>query len=370
MPPARPDQSIARAGQKPATIKEKKNALAASQMPRKAFLQIANIRDMACVELERFATKWLTEVTDVVLGDEEAVKGKNNTIIASEGHTLPLYMLSKEPFKSRLSEANAAARTEFPSIFGHQNKALNSFEASPYPNDNGAQILQLTNDERDTLLYKFWRREQDRLIAQTEAIDPDEPAIKSPQKTRRRAAGPAVEAPEKISTRGTKAPSTPRLYNSELTIIEVLPLTTAPDEPGPGNNYNEYPTGRVTRIPFMDFCDSGNYQEIIRGEATGDLDTALFSVKKLCELVEKDGKFSFVSGRLTMRKKKKRFQARGTATKERYIKNWKDIEAEHVLEKMLEQLVKGAKYDTEAKFEMKWKVEEFWGISRMDSGSS
>jgi hypothetical protein len=52
----------------------------------------------------------------------------------------------------------------------------------------------------------------------------------------------------------------------------------APDEPGPRNNYNDFSVGHLTRIlliSFMDFCDSGNYQEIIRGEGNGDLDTAL-----------------------------------------------------------------------------------------------
>jgi hypothetical protein len=61
------DQSVALTGRKPATSKQKKAALGASQMPRKAFLQIANIRDMACLDLERFATMWLIKEIDVVL---------------------------------------------------------------------------------------------------------------------------------------------------------------------------------------------------------------------------------------------------------------------------------------------------------------
>jgi hypothetical protein len=55
--------------------------------------------------------------------------------------------------------------------------------------------------------------------------------------------GPHVSSSEKSVLR-TKAPSTPRLYNSGLIIIEVKQRENITDPSAPANNYNEIPTGR------------------------------------------------------------------------------------------------------------------------------
>jgi hypothetical protein len=89
-------------------------------MPRDAFLELANTRDIDYPKIETFAIKWLLEKTNVQLVKGQTIKKTHCTVIAEGGQVLLPYVLTKSSFKSTLDKATSAARSTFPEIFGHE----------------------------------------------------------------------------------------------------------------------------------------------------------------------------------------------------------------------------------------------------------
>jgi hypothetical protein len=89
-------------------------------MPRDAFLELANTRDIDYPKIETFVIKWLLEKTNVQLVKGQTIEKTHCTVIAEGGQVLLLYVLTKSSFKSTLDKATSAARSTFAEIFGHE----------------------------------------------------------------------------------------------------------------------------------------------------------------------------------------------------------------------------------------------------------
>jgi hypothetical protein len=339
------DLRTPRGGHAPVTTaKEKRTLLTkATAVSRKAHIRLTNMREMDYQALEDMADEFLLPMTDHVTNKDLHQPAGDKAVMATAGTTVPLYMLSRGAFTERLDEANNAARSRFPDMFGHQQKS--GLAKSTWPDEEDLDILQLTDDDRDRLLKYFWLREARRLQ------DAFKSKSASPERPKRRGVSLATPSPMKK----IKMKPIPRMANSQLSIIEVRP-------DGPEESRHEVKTGQVTKIWFNKFCDEGDYEEYISGARTGDLDPELFDFDKFCKLLEGDGKFKFATGQLELKKEERRYDLpQGIQEKASWvIDDPKHYKAAHRFVRMLEHFVKEAKTDSEYKFEMLWKADAQW----------
>jgi hypothetical protein len=357
MPTAKINPTLPRGGHPPLTKAEVVKLLKRSTISREDHLRITNTSDQDYSELEDLADECLDVATDfVVPWDGQYTDPRNKKrVIAGPGDQVRLFILSGggADFTSRLSKPDKEARARFPDIFGLQDKE--GTENSKWPGEEELDIYQLTNKERETLLYHFWKREGRRM---KEGFTR---GAASPERRKRRATGMAVESSSSPTKKFKSAPK-PRLYNSQLVIREVKPV--AEEDSNEEDDPEERFTGEKQKIWFNKFYDIGDYKEILDGTNTKDLDTSLFDVNKLASLIQKGGKFSFATGELCLKKDEPRFDYDPVTDKEveleYVISNPRDRKAQHYLQNMLEQLVDGANADAAFKFEMEWKSDKYW----------
>lgn len=122
-------------------------------------------------------------------------------------------------------------------------------------------------------------------------------------------------------------------------------------------------TGDVVKIWFVEFCNKGDYTEIINKSKTDDLDSAIFDICKLYDLIEKEGTFSFATGYLCLEKEAPHKEQAEDASLEYAIRGPSDGGAVHYLQRIIEQLARNAKVDAEFKFQVKWKANEDWATT-------
>jgi hypothetical protein len=157
MPTAKINPTLPRGGHPPLTKAEVVKLLKRSTISREDHLRITNTSDQDYSELEDLADKYLDVVTDfVVPWDGQYTDPRNKKrVIAGPGDQVRLFILSGggADFTSRLSKPDKEARARFPDIFGLQDKE--GTENSKWPGEEELDIYQLTNKERETLLYHF-----------------------------------------------------------------------------------------------------------------------------------------------------------------------------------------------------------------------
>lgn len=100
------------------------------------------------------------------------------------------------------------------------------------------------------------------------------------------AAGMTNESVEGSPTKKIKSASVRRLHNWWRLIKQVI---LGYDENNEVNYTKEIPAGEEAPIWFMEFCDQGDYNEIVSGSKITDLNNSGFDLSKLCQLVKEEG---------------------------------------------------------------------------------
>ena len=177
-----------------------------NKLSREDFCRLNNCSDEDYMIVEAITRSILETVVPVQLEEEipdlaePGDKVKLFMLLGASAKLKTLWTKNKDPFEQKMRE-------QFATYFKHVDNKLDSTVKSSYEGDEETDIVLLTNDERDKLLYRVWCREADVL---KRAFKKGEDA--SPLKRRTTVKGPAP--PKAMKT--TRLPNVARLNRRAL----------------------------------------------------------------------------------------------------------------------------------------------------------